>query len=97
MSTPEGKLTTKIRKYLNALGPDCCFWRNVGQAKQRGGIPDFTIIYKGYVYFVEVKAGKNQPTLRQQTTIDKINRAGGGKSACVVWSLEEVKELLGTE
>ncbi len=94
MSTPEGKLTRKISKYLKDLGPDCCYWRNVGQAKQRGGIPDYTITYRGVTFHLEAKAGKNKPTVRQQQTIDKINRAGG--KACVVRSVKEVKDILDT-
>lgn len=87
----ESQLIQNIRKYLATL-PECFFWKEHGGQYGTAGIPDIIVCYKGRFIALEAKVGKNQPTRLQAATIDQIRRAGG--IACVVRSVDEVKEIL---
>ena len=47
----------------------------------------------GHFFAVEVKAGKNRPTPRQQEFVDQVNKDGG--LAFVAWSVDDCIEVLG--
>ena len=87
----ESQLIQNIRKYLATL-PECFFWKEHGGQYGTAGIPDIIVCYKGRFIALEAKVGKNQPTRLQAATIDPIRRAGG--IACVVRSVDEVKEIM---
>jgi hypothetical protein len=87
----ENTLVDKIFKYLKTL--DNCFsWKNHGNQYSRIGLPDIVAVWKGKIYCFETKVEGNKPTLLQQATIKKLKEAGA--IAEVVYSLEEVKELM---
>lgn len=86
----ESDLVTKIKKYLIKQGAYAeKIW---GGGFQASGIPDILACYRGCFVGIEVKVGKNKPSEIQEVKIKNINRAGG--YGVVVWSLEEVVELL---
>ena len=87
----EAQLIQNIRKYLTTL-PECFFWKEHGGQYGTAGIPDIIVCYRGRFIALEAKVGKNQPTRLQAATIDQIKRAGG--IACVVRSVDEIKEIL---
>lgn len=87
----EQDLVDKIKAFLNKQ-PNIFHWKEHGGVYGTAGIPDIIVCYKGKFIGLECKAKGRKPTVLQQITINKINRAGG--IAKVVYSLEEVKELL---
>ena len=88
----EKDIVVAIRRYLGTLGDDVFFWKEHGGQYGTAGIPDIIVCYKGRFIALEAKVGRNQPTRLQVATIDQIRRAGG--IACVVRSVDEIKEIL---
>ena len=91
MNTPEGRLTRRISNYLKKV-PGLYYAKIGGQAKQRAGLPDYVICYKGQFIGLEVKAPQNKRGLtdRQRNELIKIRRAGG--ESYVAQSLVAVKK-----
>jgi len=87
----EQALIDQIKAYLNGI-PQLFYWKEHGGIYGTAGIPDIIICFKGRFIALEVKAKGRKTTVLQQITINRINKAGG--TAVVVYSLEEVKELL---
>jgi len=87
----EQALIDQIKAYLNGI-PQLFYWKAHGGIYGTAGIPDIIICYKGKFIGLEVKAKGRKATVLQQITINKIIKAGG--TAVVVYSLDEVKELL---
>lgn len=86
----ESQLVVKIKKYLREQGAYVeKIW---GGGFQSAGIPDIIACYKGRFLGIEVKVGSNKPSDIQLVKIKRINDAGG--VGIVVWSLEEVKQLI---
>lgn len=87
----ESQLVIKIKKYLKDKGAYVeKIW---GGGFQSAGIPDIIACYKGRFLGIEVKVGNNKPSEIQLVKLKRINDADG--VGVVVWSLEEVKELIG--
>ena len=80
----EKNFQRKITKLVRQCGG--MVWVNI--PTYQVGIPDLTIVYKGNVFFVELKVGKNKETPIQQTQIAKIRKAGG--NAFVLRHKEEI-------
>ena len=87
----EQKLIDQIKAYLKDR-PDTFYFKSHGGFYGTAGIPDIIICHKGKFVGLECKAKGRKPTLLQQLTINKIKKACG--IAVVVYSLDEVKELL---
>jgi penicillin-binding protein-related factor A (putative recombinase) len=103
----EKDIEKAILRYLELL-PECYAWRNntmgVYDAKKgiyRGtwskysikGVSDIIGVYKGRPLFLEVKRDeKTKPTFHQQMFLRRVKDLGA--IAEVVWSVEQVKELL---
>ncbi|MBD5585284.1 MAG: hypothetical protein HDQ88_09400 [Clostridia bacterium] len=78
MTTPEGKIKTKVKAILESLGDKCWYFMPV----QRGlgckrGVPDFIVCAGGLFVGVETKAGNNKRTTIQKYVGDRIELAGG--------------------
>lgn len=87
----ESQLVIKIKQYLKDKGAYVeKIW---GGGFQSAGIPDIIACYKGRFLGIEVKVGNNKPSEIQLVKLKRINDADG--VGVVVWSLEEVKELIG--
>jgi|SaaInlStandDraft_3_1057020.scaffolds.fasta_scaffold24566_1 Holliday junction resolvase len=86
----EQQLQKKIQDYLKKQGVYC--FKTI--STNRSGIPDIIACVPplGTFLALEVKVGKNKPSALQLHHVNEINKAGG--KAHVVWSLEEVKDLL---
>ena len=68
-------------------------WR--AKLKRRGtrtGWPDIEIIYRGKIYFIELKYGKNKISPNQGACHDYLTRAGAPVAVC--YTLPEVKMAL---
>lgn len=90
MLANESSFVVKIKRYLKDRGAYCeKIW---GGGFQSAGIPDIIGCYRGYFIGIEAKVGKNQPSEIQKVKIKNIIKAGG--FAKVVWTLDEVEELL---
>jgi len=87
----EQSLIEQVKSYLNGY-PGLFYWKEHGGIYGTAGIPDIIICYQGRFIALECKSKNRKPTVLQQITINKINRAGG--TAVVVYCLDEVKELL---
>lgn len=74
MTTPEGKIKSRIKKLLNKYGA------YTHMPVQNGmGAPslDFVCCYRGLYIAIEAKAPGKKPTKRQQRTMEKIRNAHG--------------------
>ena len=60
--------------------------------RQRPGILDLIVCYRGYFLGVETKTLKGKPTPRQEEEIERIQRAGG--RAVVARNIEDVQIVL---
>ena len=88
----EADIVKAIMKFLKTL-PNCFAWKEHGGMYGTAGIPDIIACIDGKFYGFEVKTDTGKPTKLQESTIRKINKAGG--IAVVVRSVDEVKSILG--
>jgi len=100
----ESDIVQAILQYLRLIEIVC--WRNQSgvifqeyKGKTRAirmseaGISDIIAIYPdGRLWAIEVKAGRNMPTLAQQEFLERVKKAGG--LSLVAYSVDEVKEFL---
>jgi hypothetical protein len=84
MSTPEGKVKTRIKKLLNQYGAysHAPVQNGMGQPSL-----DFICCYNGLYLAIEAKAPGKHPSERQLKTMEQISKAGG--VAIVVGTSEE--------
>ncbi len=73
--TPEAKVKAKITQVLREEGVYYFFPATGGYG--RSGVPDIVCCVGGAFLGIEVKAGKNKPTVLQTREIEAIRRAGG--------------------
>jgi hypothetical protein len=73
--TPEAKVKAKCRKLLDTFGAYYFFPATGGFG--RSGVPDIVGCYRGLMFGIECKAGKNKPTALQLRELAAINEAGG--------------------
>lgn len=88
----EADIVKAIMRFLKTL-PNCFAWKEHGGMYGTAGIPDIIACIDGKFYGFEVKTDIGKPTKLQESTIRKINKAGG--IAVVVRSVDEVKSILG--
>lgn len=88
----ETAITDKILKYLNKV-PNCVAEKAMGNAFQKDK-PDIEACWEGRSVKIEVKSPDhgNKPTKGQELNLKKWAKAGA--LCVVVWSLEEVKNLI---
>jgi len=102
---PEQKFQQQVAQFLSVALPEKCFWSAIGHGgggKVRGailksmglkaGIPDIIIIYRGYFFGIELKAGKGVLSQAQKDTHQEITKAGGVVAPCK--SLGDVADFL---
>lgn len=80
MSTPEGKVKTKVRAELTRR--DIYHFMPATGGYGRSGVPDIVGCYRGIFFAIETKAGTNKPTALQERELKQIRDAGG--MACVI-------------
>lgn len=88
----EADIVKAIMRFLKTL-PNCFAWKEHVGMYGTAGIPDIIACIDGKFYGFEVKTDIGKPTKLQESTIRKINKAGG--IAVVVRSVDEVKSILG--
>lgn len=88
----EADIVKVIMRFLKTL-PNCFAWKEHGGMYGTAGIPDIIACIDGKFYGFEVKTDNGKPTKLQESTIRKINKAGG--IAVVVRSVDDVKSILG--
>jgi Holliday junction resolvase len=88
----EGDLQKKVIKFLKAKfkNEPAFFWK--ASDKFRGGIPDIMGCYKGQMWSIELKVGKNTTSELQDITIEQLQKAGALVTVC--WTMEEVEEFI---
>ena len=87
----ESTIVKNILRYLNDT-PDCRAERRHGGTYGTRGRPDVTACYKGRRLELEVKANNKKPTILQEKELQAWRDAGA--LAAVVWSVEEVQEII---
>ena len=91
---PEAKVTKAIRNYLKPLETtgQAFVVKIAGGPRQRAGLPDLLILYRGRAVWLEIKAPGENPTPLQEATLRRIRNAGG-IGECVR-SAEEVRAII---
>lgn len=92
-TTPEAKVKAQIKKLLGATDA----WYFMPIPLYNRGIPDFIGVYRGQLFAVEAKAGKNKPTGLQSLVLEKIRSAGGAVFVINETNLDELKAYLQEE
>lgn len=96
--TPEGRVTKQIKEFLTKIkksGAPIFFAKIAGGPRQRVGLPDWHITYRGQSIWIEVKApGFEEPEDQtiQGRMIEEIRKAGGVSR--YVTSVDEVEQVL---
>jgi len=89
----EKDITAAIMRYLKTV-PHCFYFKEHGGQYGTAGLPDLILCYRGRFVAFEVKTLSGRPSKLQEITIAKIKAAKG--EACIVRSVEEVKQILDT-
>lgn len=90
MTTAEGLLKTRIRKFFTANG---IFWSSIqGGPGSKPGDPDLIACIKGHFVGIEVKTAGGRQSPIQKKREEEINASGG--RYVVVRKMEEIEELL---
>jgi hypothetical protein len=87
----ESELSLKCLHALNAL-PNCKALKTHGSPMFEAGTPDLLICLAGKFYAIELKVGKNQPTMLQHHRLMQWQTAGATVGVCR--SVEEVIQLV---
>lgn len=87
----ESEIVAKIQAYLKTV-KDLFFWKEHGGIYGTAGIPDLICCYRGRFIAFEVKTQKNDLTVLQGVTLQRIIKAGG--YALTVRSEDEVKNVI---
>lgn len=91
MKSRESSLQRKVKDYLKAHGG--WLFKVHGGPYQKSGVPDILYLYKGILYGFELKRDeKEEPSELQKLNIRQINENGG--VASVVWTLEQIKDII---
>lgn len=88
--TPETKLKNSITRWLKTQ--PVFFMKLHGGPLQLAGMPDLLVIVGGLAVFLELKAGRNEPTPLQRAMIRRLREHGA--AAFVVRSLSEAQEAI---
>jgi hypothetical protein len=75
MSTPEGKVKTKVRAEL--MRRSIYHFMPATGGYGRSGVPDIVGCYRGCFFAIETKAGNNKPTALQERELKQIRDDGG--------------------
>ena len=73
--TPEAKVKRKITAKLKDMGAYYFYPMTGGYG--RSGVPDIVGCHRGMFFGIEVKAGKNKPTVLQMKNLREIEAQGG--------------------
>ena len=85
--TPEAKVKADLKRFLNALWPDCWYFCPMTFGYGRSGVPDFIGCYKGKFFAVEAKAPGKESTPWQHREQAGIIAARG-----LCWVVDDVDE-----
>lgn len=91
MSSTEGLLKTRIRKFLTSKG---IFWSSIqGGPGSKPGDPDLIICLNGRFIGVEVKTSGGRQSPIQKKREEEITQSGG--EYIIVRKMEEIERLVG--
>lgn len=82
--TPEKRVKQQVVKQLKEFGGDVYYFFPATGGYGKSGVPDIMGCYKGLLFAIECKAGKNTTTALQEKEIAAIRVAGG-----VAWVVNE--------
>jgi len=94
MSTPEGKVKTKVRAEL--MRRNIYHFMPATGGYGRSGVPDIVGCYRGHFFAIETKAGKNKPTALQERELKEIRDAGGVAFVINENNVDDLKAWLDT-
>ena len=72
---PEKNFENKVKSYLTSMG--AWWYKTMGTACTRAGVPDILAVYKGRMIALEIKADRGRPSALQLREIEMIRKAGG--------------------
>lgn len=75
MSTPEGRVKSKIKNLLKSYR--AYYTMPVMTGFATNGTPDFSVCHAGRYLAIEAKAGTPKPTKLQWTRLEEVSGAGG--------------------
>lgn len=75
MSTPEGRIKTKVKRALTERS--IYYFMPATGGYGRSGVPDFIVCIRGKFLALECKANGNKPTPLQEREMESICRSGG--------------------
>jgi len=87
----EKDIVNAILRYLKTV-PSCFAFKTHGDIYGPAGLPDLVCCINGRFVAFEVKTPSGKLTKLQETTLQRIQRAGGYASK--VTSLQEVKDII---
>lgn len=97
VQTPEGKVKTKIDKWIAQNMPNAFKYKAPGGMFGRAGVGDYIIVYLGKPIMIEVKADETKDaTQLQMARLMQFKRAGG--ISCVlkgfqIGKLDSIKRM----
>lgn len=90
MATPESKLQSQVKKYVESRGG--IVYKNQATMYSSAGFPDMTVIYRGVFIGLEHKVKGNYPSAIQKAWNHKL--VGAGAFSIVDYSVDDVKEVM---
>ena len=90
--TPEGKIKTEIKKYLDSLGDLCWYFMPAMNGYGRKGIPDIVGCFSGVFFAFEVKSAEGKATPWQERELEKILKTGS--RAAIVRNVADVDAII---
>ncbi len=90
--TPEAKVKKVVVNQLRNLG--AYYFYPVTGGYGRSGVPDIVGCYKGKLFCIECKAGKNTPTPLQQINLDDIEKQNGIALVVNEKNMHSVRDLI---
>lgn len=75
--TPEGRVKEAVKSILDRYKPDLWHFMPRGSTFGVCGVPDILGVYKGRMFGIECKAGRNKPSPMQCMQMTRIRQAGG--------------------
>jgi hypothetical protein len=95
MTTPEGKIKTRVKNILATL--NAYYAMPMGTGYGNAGVPDFLVCINGRFFGIECKAGDNRPTALQLHNLMQIRKAGGIGLVVNEDNIGELKNILTKE
>lgn len=88
----EKKFENEVKSYLTSIG--AWWYKTMGTACTRSGVPDILCCYCGRMIALEIKAPRGRPSALQLREIELIRKAGGYARVLYPRDFESLKKDL---